>query len=313
MLTPLLLSLLIMSSLQSIGLLESSLLIKPNPSSFAPSPLIKHRHLNFSHLPRCNNPSITILHLIIMAVRSILRSRPYSVVAGPTAAAQPQTTADEAEAAQALAQVEAARATPVITFAPSPTRGEPPFNEAPPPYEERPMQGAELPPHMRRTPRADRRRRWPTPDRAPRRPRRPSPYHRSSPPSSPLAHCSLSPSVQSSPPSSPPSLGPEGPTPSNEQYSAAFFAHSFVNFLHDLRTILDRLPPSHPDAQAHNLIRMDATLLEHWYRHRADQLVEMFSNPYSNAGLVYCTLVSAILRLGVIDSQHAYDPFNPAL
>ncbi|OAV98375.1 hypothetical protein PTTG_10362 [Puccinia triticina 1-1 BBBD Race 1] len=273
-----------MSSSRSIGLLESSLLIKPDPSSFAPSPLLKHRHLNFSHLPSCNNPS-------------------------PTAAAQPQTTADKAEAAQALAQVEAARATPAITFAPSPTRGKSPFDEAPPPYEGRPMQGAELPPHMRRTPHADRRRCWPTPDRAPRRPCRPSPYHRSSPPFSPLAHRSSSPSFQSSPPS----LGPEGPTPSNEQYSAAFFAHSFVNFLHDLRTILDRLPPNHPDAQAHNLIRMDATLLEHWYRHRADQLVKMFSNPYSNAGLVYRTLVSTILRLGVINSRHAYDLFNPAL
>jgi len=61
-------------------------------------------------------------------------------------------------------------------------------------------------------------------------------------------------------------------TYSEAQFSAAFFAANFYNFLASFRELLATLPFDHPDAIQHDRLRMDSNLLEAWYTSHRDNL-----------------------------------------
>ena len=61
-------------------------------------------------------------------------------------------------------------------------------------------------------------------------------------------------------------------TYSEGQFSAAFFAASFFDFLVTFRDLLSSLPLNHLDAEHQEMLRLNANLLEAWYHSHRDRL-----------------------------------------
>ncbi|OAV85575.1 hypothetical protein PTTG_30420 [Puccinia triticina 1-1 BBBD Race 1] len=174
-------------------------------------------------------------------------------------------------------------------------------------------------PFVLRSPPPALRHRWapesPTPI-GPERPNRRQRYSPLSPPPTSLSPPTEMPPTPPSPPDMPPTPCPRAAqiaeVYTDGHFSSAFLAAQFYNLLVSLRAMLARFPANHPDANHHNLLRLDANLLEVPNAPSSHRLV-LLDNPNSQARLVFCTLCAAILCFNYINTRTVpgYDPTNP--